>query len=127
MRVLFSRALAVVAIIGGTAVASGEFPNRGPAGIVRTEPSGPISALTTDGVMRWNPADKHYWLMEVVPGEEAKLAFVKGYARAADCWQATFYEPEAGTAGQWRVCVPLDEPAEEFLAEHIVRAMGMNK
>jgi hypothetical protein len=90
----------------------------------KRKPVGVITDLpTTDGIMRWDPAAPHYWLVETVPGTEPALRVLDDYSKPEECWQASF---TAGPSnGPWRVCVPLDEPAEEFLARYITeRAYG---
>lgn len=81
---------------------------------------------SSDEVQQWDPNAPHYWLVEVDGGN---LRAVNDYESAEDCWNATFWKdgtrPASTEPGKWRACLPLDEPAEGMLAEHIVKEMGM--
>lgn len=127
MKVLMTRALAIVAVVGGTLIAWSAgtiireelLPKREAVGVIRELP-------TTDGIMRWDPSAVHYWLVETVPGTLPTVKVLDDYSDAAECWKATFYEGPKD--GPWRACLPLDEPAEEFLARFIaMEAYGQGK
>jgi hypothetical protein len=122
MNLILSRTLAVVAIIGGTGMAAGvAVPDRWLAelGISGKEMAGPISPEYNGRsdfakIFQYDQNAPHFWLAEI---QDGNIKVIDDYSSAEPCWKATF--TDGPKDGPWRVCIPLDEPAEEFLARVI--------
>lgn len=133
IKVWLTRALACAAIVGGTYMtATGQSPlaagieqmsqawGKRP-GIGGKEMADPILP-EYDGrsdfarIFKYDVNAIHYYLLDIQDGHITKVG---EFSAAEPCWKATFYEGPKD--GPWRVCVPLDEPAEGFLAQIIVR------
>lgn len=129
MKKFFIKCAATVALIGcatmGAAIAY-------PGGLIPNDEKRPgagklvLIPQSSDEIKQWDPNAPHYWLVEVIGGS---LRIVDDYEAADDCWNATFWKdgtrPAETPEQSWRACLPLDEPAEGMLAEHIVKEMGM--
>jgi hypothetical protein len=110
----------MIILSAGPIVNSDKRPGAGIPGKEMAGPNSPEYDGRSDfgRIFQYDVNAIHYYMLEIQNGNIEKVG---EYSDAAKCWDDTFVGPKEGP---WRVCVPLDEPAEEFLAQTILSAYG---